>query len=176
MRTTNLSILAAVLFAGLVPATAMADEYVIAAETCVPDHTTLQGDEYTSNVSLAQKTGITGTSQFYCPLPIGSMTYLGHVYATFANTSGSDAVYETTVHLKRINKSTGGISTLKSLTSDSWGSKETSVYVADDLWDVTLDYSSYYYVLELELKRPTSPAYTPKIYGIRITSNNPLTK
>jgi hypothetical protein len=173
MRATKLSILAAFLIVGLIPTTAMAEEYVIAAETCVPDHTTLQGDEYTSNVSLAQKTGITGTSQFYCPLPIGSMTYLGHVYATFANTSGSDAVYETNVHLKRISKSTGAISTLKTLSSASWGSKETSVYVADDIWNVTLDYSLYYYVLELELIRPTSPLYTPKIYGIRITPNNP---
>jgi len=151
---------------------ASAEDYVIAAQTCVPDHTTLQNDEYQANVSLSQKTGITGQSQFYCPIPDEADSFIGNVFATFANTD-SGGSYLTTVHLKRIDKDTGSVSLVDSIASNPFGNHTADVFVADDSWDVTLDYAEYYYFLELEIDRPSSPLYTPKIYGIRLTSDNP---
>lgn len=148
--------------------TALAD-YSVAANTCVPDATTINTINYVQTTSVFHDTGESGTRiQLRCMVPrnVGTVTSMS---VTMANVDGN-ATYQVKVHFKRIAKLTGAETVVNSATLDSDDYSPSTAAVVErnlNITDHALDYGSYYYFIEIEVYR-SGTTYTPKVYGVTL--------
>jgi hypothetical protein len=138
--------------------------------TCTPESAEIQNDEYrVVSGSVRFSTGTTGVVFLNCAVSDANISFMKYLFVTFDDTDGGTD-YEVTGAVWRLAKSTGTLTNLGGVTSDSYGSTSSPVTGQSAAIDHTPDFSNNYYFVNITVER-TGTTNDVGVLGVRITSS-----
>jgi hypothetical protein len=141
-----------------IPRFANAEEFAVTGQTCVPDDAATLADNYINTLSynpfLTWRTVETGTITLHCAIP-DNVVAPSNIELYFSNNTqctGCQNNFLRVTYLK-MNKSTGFLTTVKTLTT---GAGNFSFTLVSTTFSDVYDASQFVYFLRVEISRTTN--------------------